>query len=239
MSRSLSLCALLLASACAPTSLRSARQMGLEREGGARAEAVELLRVDVEVHSDPPLTLPRGPELASPVVLGLDGDALRATVVDTAQRVGVDFGVSVSAERLGTAEQDLPQQFSALLDQDRPAAMTLTVNVAWCPGSDGWVACVRSPDTALGYGPPAIEGFIYSRLKAKGGSAIARRSAYIYKSFVYTIDPSGAHMDRPFIGEGATTQAQAEDAVAQAVDAWLTVARGRRGQRVRRAATTD
>ncbi len=225
--------------ACAASPLRDARQMGLAREGGLKETQVELIDLVVEVHEDAPLTLPQQPALEVPALPAVDRPALDAVAVQTLQLLGTALGVSVSATATTTEAGGLPARLETLLEADIPAAMSLTVHVGWCPVGEQWAACVRSPDSALGYGPPGVQGFIYSRFRAKHSVAIARRVGFVGKDYVYEIDESTAHLDRPFVGTGETFQAQAEDAVRQAVGAWLTVARGRRGQRIVNAAMVD
>ncbi len=232
----LSLAVLVGLGACAASPLRDAHRMGLVREGALRADSAELLQVIIEVHPEAPRTLPSGPNLNIPDMPELQSSVLGAVAVETARDVGIELGVSIASMTGAASDGRFPEYFRTLLDAEVPAALVLTVHIGWCPAPDGWSACVRSPDAAIGVGPPAIEGFVYSRFKAKKDAAIARRVSRVHKTFVYDVDPSGAHLDRPFIGVGDTVQAQAEDAVRQAVDAWLTVARGRRGQRMREAA---
>lgn len=225
--------------ACAASPLRDARQMGFAREGSLRTSNAALVSLRIEVHETAPRTLPRAPALEVPPLPAVDGEALERAAVDSLQQQGAALGVSVDATDVSTEPDTLPTRFVALLGDDALTALGLTIHVGWCPQSDGWAACVRSPDTALGYGPPGVEGFLYSRFRARHEAAIAKRLGTVRKGFVYQIDPSGAHLDRPFVGRGETFQAQAEDATRQAAQAWLTVARGRRGQRILDAAMTD
>jgi hypothetical protein len=239
MNRLVTVAVLLGLAACAASPLRDARRMGLVREGLLRAETAEWVHLSVQVHDDAPQTLPGREVLQVPLMPELDAAALKSVVVATVQQVGKELGVAIFAADMATGTGDLPARFRTLAEAEVPSALSLTVHVGWCPDGDGWSACVRSPDTAIGYGPPGIEGFLYSRFRFKTDVAIARRVRSVHKTFVYEIDPGGAHLDRGFIGEGNTVQAQAEDAIRQAVDAWVTVARGRRGRRYRDAATAD
>ena len=226
----------LLLGACATTPLRQARQAGLSRQGPHRATSLVLMGLDVQVHTDAPLTGSAASPIVLPAVAELDAASLTSAVRSQFSEAGEHVGIMVRAEEVmawgESLPEDLPARLQPLVGRDAEGAVLLRVHVGLCPVDGQAVPCVRSPDTALGYGPPAIDGLVFSRFKPSSDGAFAKRVTVVSKDYTYRIDrDSGAHWDKPFIGAGDSPQAQAEDAIAQAVAAWMRVYAGRRGQR--------
>lgn len=222
---------LLIGCARQPEALRTARQHGLARQGAPRASELHLLALDVHRFADPPRTLDG--TVALPALAELDDDALIVATTEAWLAAGGAFGLTVHAEdaQRRSWEGLVPDGMPGLLATvpSEQAGATLQVSLGWCVVAGAAVPCVRSQDSALGYGPPGTELVVYRRLRERRGTTFARRSSVTYKGYTLVIDPeTGAQQDRPFLGQGDTAQEQAEDALAQAVRATLAAYQGRR-----------
>ena len=228
---------LIVLSACAPKSLREVHAMGLFRQGSGSVTDLHVVIADVHLHTDPPRTLLNAEALALPAHPPLEEWVLERDLVATLGDIGLDYGLSVTGStELGHWDHEvpdaMPQLLAVALAEGSEGALALRIHLGWCPVEGDWAVCVRSPDTALGEGPPALEGWVYSGLQARLDGVIAMRVSVVQKRFVYTIDKAThAHLDRPFVGRGGTGQEQAEDALEQALRAWVVAYVGRSAPR--------
>ncbi|MEN0065301.1 MAG: hypothetical protein AAGA48_24360 [Myxococcota bacterium] len=181
------------------------------------------------------------PSFPSDVDLEAVHDRARTALRNAARQVGLKVE---EATPWGSIDWDdrIPGgnlQAAIAVERDAAGLIFLRLSLGWCPGSvasdeaiteANGVLCVRSHETALGGGPPAVEGYLVQRrIDAPGPSVRARKVSFVGRQYRYTRLAGSIYGDAPIVGEGPDHQSQAENAVTQAVVAFV-----RTASRVRR-----
>lgn len=223
-------------------SWKEVRQANLRRSGPRLRGPAAVAGIQIHAFATGPRTTPDGepapvPDLPAPATW-LPG--AQATAAATLTGLGTTFGTPITGAGDTVTEPIFhpagPERAEALRTAlahapDASEVIVLQLSVGHCPTDSGWVACVRSADTALGAGPPAIEGLIVSRRRQTRSGAVRGRSSVVWTPFRYVSTGEKRWIDQPFLGEGSTFDEQAASAVAKATTAWAATAVGQRAVR--------